>query len=230
MVVRTAPEETLWAEALDRLGSVRTGLVAVVVVAVAVLGVALWALLDHTGDSDREDANRVRVERLADPSTVPRASSARPQSAGGGDPRWSAGFQRRIQALETTVEKSRPPAQDLDEIAAAVEALHDSVEAVINMRGPYGLLDDVLAGGHGELAKVRDRYTAACRLCLDVCNSESAVAALGDLYADPDTRRAQTALQFVKFVSERQDVRRARAGAAGASVRVGEERHRAPSM
>jgi hypothetical protein len=43
---------------------------------------------------------------------------------------------------------------------------------------------------------------------------------------DPDTRCAQTALEFVKLVSERQDVRRARAGAAG----VGEERHRVPSM
>ena len=28
-VVRTAPEETLWAEVLDRLGSLRTGLVVV---------------------------------------------------------------------------------------------------------------------------------------------------------------------------------------------------------
>jgi len=39
--VRTAPEETLWAEVLDRLGSLRTGLVVVAVVALAALGVAL---------------------------------------------------------------------------------------------------------------------------------------------------------------------------------------------
>ena len=65
-VVRAAPKDTLWAEVLDRLGSVRTGLVVVAVVALAALGVALWALLDDTGDPDRGDASRVRVERLAD--------------------------------------------------------------------------------------------------------------------------------------------------------------------
>jgi hypothetical protein len=81
-VVRTAPEETLWAEVLDRLGSLRTGLVVVAVIALAALGVALWALLDDTGDSDRQDASRVRVERLAD--RVDRLESQLGEAASGG--------------------------------------------------------------------------------------------------------------------------------------------------
>jgi hypothetical protein len=65
-VVRTEAEEKLWADVLDRLGSLRTGLVVVGVIALAALGVALWALLDDVGNPDREDTSRVRVERLAD--------------------------------------------------------------------------------------------------------------------------------------------------------------------
>src|SRR5688572_25670191 len=51
-------------------------------------------------------------------------------------------------------------------------------------------------------------YTDVGQLCWDICNSERAVAALSDLHAeaDADTRRAQTALRFVRLGSERQAV------------------------
>jgi hypothetical protein len=131
-VVRTAPEETLWAEVLDRLGSVRTGLFVVAVIALAALGVALWALLDDTGDADREDASRVRVERLAD--RVDRLESRLGEAASEGGVAairdGQRALERRVQTLEATVEESRAAAQDLEEIAAAVEALQDSVEAL----------------------------------------------------------------------------------------------------
>jgi hypothetical protein len=52
------------------------------VIALAALGVALWALLDDTGDSDRQDASRVRVERLAD--RVDRLESQLGEAASGG--------------------------------------------------------------------------------------------------------------------------------------------------
>jgi hypothetical protein len=131
-VVRTAPEETLWAEVLDRLGSVRTGLVVVAVVALAALGVALWALLEDTGEAGREDASRVRVERLAD--RVDRLESQLGEAASeGGVAALRDGqraLQRRVQTLEATVEESRAAAQDLEEIPAAVEGLQDSLEAL----------------------------------------------------------------------------------------------------
>jgi hypothetical protein len=131
-VVRTEAEERLWAEVLDRLGSLRTGLVVVAVLALAALGVALWALLDDVGDADREDASRVRVERLAD--RVDRLESRVGEAASEGGLAAIRGGQRalgrRVQALEATVEESRAAAQDVEEIAGAFEALQDSVEAL----------------------------------------------------------------------------------------------------
>jgi hypothetical protein len=130
-VVRTAPEETLWAEVLDRLGSVRTGLVVVAVLALAALGVALWALLGDVGDPGR-GASRVRVERLAD--RVDRLESQAGEAASEGGVaairRGQRALQRRVQALEATLEESRAAGQDVEETAAAVEALQDSVEAL----------------------------------------------------------------------------------------------------
>jgi hypothetical protein len=131
-VVRTVPEDTLWAEVLDRLGSVRTGLAVVTVVALAALGVALWALLDPAGDRDRDDVSRVRVERLAD--RVDRLESQVGEAASAGGVAairdGQRALQRRVQALEVTAEESRAAAQDLEEIAASVEALEDSVDAL----------------------------------------------------------------------------------------------------
>ena len=129
-VVRTEPEETLWAEVLDRLGSLRAWVVIVAVIALAALGVALWALLDN--DADRENASRVRVERLAD--RVDRLESQVGEAASEGGLAAIRGrqraLQRRVQALEATVEESRAAAQDVDEIGGAFEALQDSVEAL----------------------------------------------------------------------------------------------------
>ena len=51
-------------------------------IALVALGVALWALLDDTGDSDRQDGSRVRVERLAD--RVDRLESQLGEAASGG--------------------------------------------------------------------------------------------------------------------------------------------------
>ena len=131
-VVRTVPEETLWAEVLDRLGSVRTGLVVVALIALAALGVALWALLDDAGDSDRQDASRVRVERLAD--RVDRLESQVGEAASQGGVAairdGQRALQRRVQALEAPVEESRAAAEDVQEIAASIVALQDSVEAL----------------------------------------------------------------------------------------------------
>lgn len=131
-VVRTAPEETLWAEVLDRLGSLRTGLVVVAVLALAALGVSLWALLDDAGDPDRENASRVRVERLAD--RVDRLESQLGETASEGGVAairaGQRGLQRRVKTLEATVEESRAAAQDLEQITAATGALRDSVEAL----------------------------------------------------------------------------------------------------
>jgi outer membrane murein-binding lipoprotein Lpp len=131
-VARTAPEETLWAEVLDRLGSVRTGLVFVAVLALAALGVALWALLGGAGDPDREDASRVRVERLAD--RVDRLESQVGEAASEGGVAEirdeQRALQRRVQALEATVEESRGAGQDVEQIGTVVEALQDSVEAL----------------------------------------------------------------------------------------------------
>jgi hypothetical protein len=129
-VVRTAQEETLWPEVLDRLASVRTGLVLVAALALAALGVALWALLDD--GPGREDASRVRVERLAD--RVDRLESQIGETASEGGvaavrDRQQA-LQRRVQDLEATVEESRAAGQDLEEMAAAVEGLQDTVEAL----------------------------------------------------------------------------------------------------
>jgi ubiquinone biosynthesis protein UbiJ len=130
-VVRTVPEETLWAEVLDRLGSVRTGLVVVAVIALAALGVALWALLDDTGDTD-QNASRLRVERLAD--RVDRLESQVGEAASEGGVAairdGQRALQRRVQALEATVEESRAAVQDVQEISAAAEALQVSVEAL----------------------------------------------------------------------------------------------------
>jgi len=131
-VVRTPPEETLWAEVLDRLGSVRTGLAVVAVLALAALGVALWTLLDDADATDREDASRVRVERLAD--RVDRLESQLGEAASAGGVAairdGERALQRRVQALEATVEESQAAAQDLEEIAASVEALQDNLEAL----------------------------------------------------------------------------------------------------
>ena len=131
-VVRTEAEETLWAEVLDRVGSLRTGLVVVAVLAFAAVGVALWALLDDVGDADREGASRVRVERLAD--RVDRLESEVGEAASEGGvaairDRQRA-LQRRVQALEATVEESRAAAEDVEEIASTFEALQDTVDAL----------------------------------------------------------------------------------------------------
>jgi hypothetical protein len=136
-VVRTEPEERLWAEVHDRLGSVRAGLIVVAVIALAALGVAVWVLLDN--DADRGDASRVRVERLAD--RVDRLESEVDETASEGDLAAirgrQAALQRRVQALRVTVEESRAAAhegqaaaQDVGETAAAVEALQDSVDGL----------------------------------------------------------------------------------------------------
>jgi cytochrome oxidase Cu insertion factor (SCO1/SenC/PrrC family) len=129
-VVRTESEERLWAEVLDRLGSLRAGLLVVGVIALAALGVALWALLDN--DADREDASRVRVERLAD--RVDRLESQVSDTASEGGLAAirdrQAALQRRVQALRVTVDESRAAIQDVEETAAAVEALQDSVDGL----------------------------------------------------------------------------------------------------
>jgi hypothetical protein len=131
-VVRTEPEEALWADVLDRLGSLRTGLVVVALLALAALGVAVWALLDDIGDPDRQDASRVRVERLA--GRVDRLESEVGEAASEGGVaairNGQRALQRRVQALEATVEESQAAAQDLEEIAASVEALQDNLEAL----------------------------------------------------------------------------------------------------
>jgi FtsZ-interacting cell division protein ZipA len=130
-VVRTESEERLWAEVLDRLGSLRAWLLVVGVIALAALGVALWALLDN--DADREDASRVRVERLADRVDRLESQVAETASEGGlaAIRDRQAALQRRVQALRVTVEESRAAAQDVEEnAAAAVEALQDSVDGL----------------------------------------------------------------------------------------------------
>jgi hypothetical protein len=129
-VVRTEPEETLWAEVLDRLGSLRAWVVIVAVIALAALGVALWALLDN--DADREDASRVRVERLADRVDRLESQVARTASEGGlaAIRDRQATLQRRVQALRVRVEESRAAAEDVDQTAAAVEALQNSFDGL----------------------------------------------------------------------------------------------------
>jgi uncharacterized protein YoxC len=128
-VVRTEPEETLWAEVLDRLRSLRTGLLLVAVLAFAALGVALWALLDDVDDMDRRGASRVRVERLAE--RVDRLESQVGEAASEGGLAsirdGQRALQRRLQALGATVEQSRA---DVGEISGAFEALQDSVETL----------------------------------------------------------------------------------------------------
>jgi hypothetical protein len=129
-VVRTEAEETLWAEVLDRLGSLRTGLVVVAVLALAALGVALWALLDDVGDADRRGASRVRVERLED--RVDRLESQVGAAASQGGlaaiRERQGALQQRVQALEATVEEASAAAQDAEETAVALETLQGSVE------------------------------------------------------------------------------------------------------
>jgi outer membrane murein-binding lipoprotein Lpp len=131
-VVRTAPEETLWAEVLDRLSSVRAGLVVVTVLALAALGVALWAVLEDPGDQDRQGASPVRVERLAD--RVDRLESQVGEAASEGGVAAirdeQRAVQRRVQAVEATVAQSRTAKQDLENMAADVHALEASVEAL----------------------------------------------------------------------------------------------------
>jgi FtsZ-interacting cell division protein ZipA len=129
-VVRTEPEERLWAEVHDRLGSLRAVLLVVAVIALAALGVALWALLDN--DADRGDASRARVERLADRVDRLESQVAETASEGGlaAIRARQAALQRRVQALRVTVEQSRASTQDVEETAAAVEALQESVDGL----------------------------------------------------------------------------------------------------
>jgi hypothetical protein len=131
-VVRTAREGTLWAEVLDRLGSVRAGLVAVTVLAFAALGVALWALLSDVGDPDREAATRVRIERLTD--RVDRLQSQVGEAASEGGVaairQGQRALQRRVQKLGVTVAESAAGAQDVEQMATSVQALQDSAEAL----------------------------------------------------------------------------------------------------
>jgi hypothetical protein len=129
-VVRTEPEERLWAEVHDRLGSLRTGLIVVAVIALAALGVALWALLED--DADRTGASRVRVERLAD--RVDRLESQVAQTASEGGVaairNRQAALQRQVEALRVTVGQSRAATQNVEETAAAVEALQDDLDGL----------------------------------------------------------------------------------------------------
>jgi len=131
-VVHTAPEQTLWAEVLDRLGSVRAGLVAVTVLALAALGVALWALLNPTGNRDQDGASRVRVERLAD--RVDRLESQVGQVAPAGSVAAirdrERALERRVQGLEATVQKGAAAGQNVEQLTTAVQALQDSVDSL----------------------------------------------------------------------------------------------------
>jgi hypothetical protein len=131
-VVRTEPEERLWGEVLDRLGSLRTGLLVVAVIALGALGVALWALLDDVGDADRTGASRARVERLADRVDRLESQVAETASEGGlaAIRGRQAALRRRVQALAATVEQSRAAGQDVEQTAVAVEALQDSVDGL----------------------------------------------------------------------------------------------------
>lgn len=89
-------------------------------------------------------------------------------------------------------------------------ALSNPFMKVINTRGPKGLLDDLQAHGFGDLVPIRDHYTDTCQLCLDVCNNSQAVSVLRDIYARPDIRRTQNALQFAKMVGEFLEIQRFR--------------------
>jgi hypothetical protein len=129
-VVRTERDERLWTEVLDRLGSLRAGILVVAVIALGALGVALWALLDD--DADRGDASRVRVERLEERVDRLESEVAGTASEGGlaAIRDRQAALERRVQALQVTVEESRAAAQDVAETAAALEALQDSVDGL----------------------------------------------------------------------------------------------------
>jgi len=73
---------------------------------------------------------------------------------------------------------------------------------VINTRGPNGLLEDLEAHGCGDLVKIRDTYTDACQLCMDICNNPEAVEVLQSIYARKEVRREQNAAQFLKMVAD----------------------------
>jgi hypothetical protein len=129
-IVRPAPDQTLWAEVLDRLSSLRAGLVVVAVLALAALGIALWVLLDDAGD--REGASRARVERLEDRVDSLERQVGESASQGGvaAIRDGQQALQRRVQALEAAVEDAQAAGEGVDEVAAAVEGLQGSVDAL----------------------------------------------------------------------------------------------------
>ena len=128
-IVRTEAEETLWADVLDRLRSLRTGLLVVGVLALAALGVALWVLLDDVDDTDRRGASRERVERLEERVDRLETQAGEAASEGGlaAIRDGQRALQRRVQGLGATVEQSRA---DAGEISGALDALQDSVETL----------------------------------------------------------------------------------------------------
>jgi hypothetical protein len=131
-IVGPAPDQTLWAEVLDRLSSLRAGLVVVAVLALAALGIALWVLLDDAGETDRGDASRARVERLEDRVDSLESQVGESASRGGvaAIRDGQQALQQRVQALEGAVEDAQAAGEGVDEVAAAVEGLQDSVDAL----------------------------------------------------------------------------------------------------
>jgi septal ring factor EnvC (AmiA/AmiB activator) len=66
-LARAEGDELAWRQlVLDRLGSLRTGLVVLGVLAVAALGIALWALLDVRSSGDVSAARVRSLERRVD--------------------------------------------------------------------------------------------------------------------------------------------------------------------
>lgn len=101
-------------------------------------------------------------------------------------------------------------ALDEDLFVILQAALANPFMKVINTRGPRGLLDELRAHGLAHLVPLREYYTDTCQLCLDVCNNPQAVAALREIFANPETQRTQNAMQFAKMVGEFLEIRRFR--------------------
>ena len=95
------------------------------------------------------------------------------------------------------------------------KGLRNSFMKVINTCGPNGLLEDLRENGFGDLIKIRESYTDACQLCLDICNNEKAVELLKKIYQNQGIIRRQNATQFLKMATEFRGAQRMRSQAVG---------------
>ena len=128
-VAVTASDDLLWREEIvDRLNSLRTGVVLLGILAVAALGIALWALLTQEEESDaRAGASADRVRDL----------------------------EQRVEELEQDIE--RAPSRDaLSQLSETVESLDERVAAVEEQAADGGASEQAVEDLRADVQQLGD--------------------------------------------------------------------------